>query len=175
MAGIFRAGIATGNANKHDVMGKRRAAAKKRGALNDDDVNFIEEVWAKYDVNDDGDMSEDELIGLMTDINEGISPSRKEVKLLVKVADADKSGTIDKSEIKKLIQTWFVLAEEKNRKVNLANATREIKQAFEGCMQPGQTENSIVAYPGQDMVEFWEKTRDDMEANYSKGATVPAK
>ena len=174
MANMFRAGIKTGTSNKHDVMGRRRAAARKRGALNDDDVNFIEEVWAKYDANDDGAMAEEELIGLMTDINEGIQPSRKEVRLLVKVADADKSGTIDKSEIKKLIQTWFVLAEEKNRKINLTNAKREIKQAFEGCMHPGPTDDSIVSYPGQDMVDFWGKTKDDMEANYSKGATVPA-
>eukprot|EP00951_Prasinocladus_malaysianus_P024917 scaffold216628_cov37-Prasinocladus_malaysianus.AAC.1 len=112
-------------------LGGRRAAAMRRGHMNDEDAAFIEEVWAKYDVNDDGTMERAELSALMTEINEGVAPSPKELRMLTKAADADHNGLIDKKELKKLIALWFVLTEEKNTKWTLGNLRREIRQAFQ--------------------------------------------
>lgn len=175
------------------------------------------QIWAKYDSNDDGSIGFREVKDLMTEINEDIAPSDREVKMLVKVADADNSGTIDKQELRILIGRWFVLAgacpavaslapvvrhpraappcglvlrpltfsatlslhsvrvpsEEKNRKWNLANFNREVKQALQGCMHVDHVEqHAVVKSPGEKEANFWKNTTHNMVQNYSKPNTA---
>mmetsp|Transcript_2212 Transcript_2212/g.6544 ORF Transcript_2212/g.6544 Transcript_2212/m.6544 type:complete len:169 (-) Transcript_2212:32-538(-) len=164
---MFR-GAAVAKAGREGALGNRRKHARKRGQMSDADMDFIEEVWAKYDVNDDGTIAEKEVEALMTEINEDIPPSKKEVKMLIKVADADKSGTINKAELKKLVATWFVMAEDKNRRVNIKNIRREVTQALHGCMHDDNTKATIVKYPGEEAVQYWKNTQETMHQNYSK-------
>mmetsp|Transcript_28053 Transcript_28053/g.70455 ORF Transcript_28053/g.70455 Transcript_28053/m.70455 type:complete len:178 (-) Transcript_28053:26-559(-) len=169
---MFQAAAAV-KAGRQEAIGGRRRRARKRGGMSDEDVAFIDEIWAKYDSNDDGSIGFREVKDLMTEINEDIAPSDREVKMLVKVADADNSGTIDKQELRILIGRWFVLAEEKNRKWNLANFNREVKQAFQGCMHVDHVEqHAVVKSPGEKEANFWKNTTHNMVQNYSKPNTA---
>ena len=164
---MFR-GAAAAKAGRDGAMGNRRRNARRRGHMSDEDMDFIDEVWAKYDSNDDGSIGQKEVMDLMTEINEDIPPSKKEVKMLMKVADSDNSGTIDKDELKKLIATWFVMAEDRNRRVNLTNIKREVKQALNGCMQEDNTKATIIKFPGEEAVNYWKQTQATMDQNYNK-------
>jgi hypothetical protein len=168
---MFRGIQAAQNAERRNL-GARRVAARARGGLTDADVKFIDEVWAKYDVDDDGGLGVSEVKQLMTDMNEGVPPSDKEVKILVKISDVDNSGLVSKTELRKLVATWFVTAENKNRKLNFTNVKREVKQAFSGCIHSDHTEPSIMVCPGEEAVKFWQKTQMTMEANYKKQEPV---
>jgi len=142
--------------------------------MSDEDAQFIDEVWAKYDQDEDGAIEFEEVKQLMTEINEGIAPSTKEVKMLIKVADADRSGTIDKRELKKLIGRWFVIAEEKHQKWTMGNFTREFRQALTGCTNVVDQTNdhAVMKFPGEKEVKFWNSARDNITGNVTRSQTV---
>eukprot|EP00873_Tetraselmis_striata_P014382 jgi/Tetstr1/434646/TSEL_023737.t1 len=142
---MFQAAAAV-KAGRQEAIGGRRRRARKRGGMSDEDVAFIDEIWAKYDSNDDGSIGFREVKDLMTEINEDIAPSDREVKMLVK---------------------------EKNRKWNLANFNREVKQAFQGCMHVDHVEqHAVVKSPGEKEANFWKNTTHNMVQNYSKPNTA---
>lgn len=64
-------------------------------------------------------------------------------------------------------------AEEKNRKWNIANVKRELKQAVQGCTHIDHTDqHAIMKFPGEKEVKFWKTTKENMEGNYSRPQTT---
>lgn len=50
---------------------KRRQEAAKNKALTKEDMEFIDAVYNKYDINKDGELATSELKKLLTDLNDG--------------------------------------------------------------------------------------------------------
>uniref|UniRef100_A0A061RLG0 EF-hand domain-containing protein n=1 Tax=Tetraselmis sp. GSL018 TaxID=582737 RepID=A0A061RLG0_9CHLO len=158
------------NAVRTKTIGVRRKQALRRGKLSPEDLEFINEVWAKYDLDGDKNITRAELQGLLQEINEGNSPTEKEVDLLFRAADVDQSGHLNKQELKQVIYTWFLLSENK-RKISVQNLTREVKQGIgmfcarlqTGCTSQNQTSNSIIEYPGKEAVSYWNNFQNQSE------------
>eukprot|EP00873_Tetraselmis_striata_P014298 jgi/Tetstr1/434562/TSEL_023653.t1 len=91
---------------------KDRAKAQPTGGLAPEDEDFIGEMFAKYDTDQDGGLNLDEIRRLMTDLNEGTDVDLKTVQQYVNRYDKDKSGTIEKAEVRKLIASWYIAVED---------------------------------------------------------------
>eukprot|EP00951_Prasinocladus_malaysianus_P043900 scaffold556068_cov38-Prasinocladus_malaysianus.AAC.2 len=100
------------------VVARRRVEAKARadqrgdGGLAPEDEDFIGEMFAKYDKNDDGGLQETEIAALMADLNDGQQVPASIVKDYVKRYDTNRNGEIDKKEVRKLVAAWYISVEE---------------------------------------------------------------
>jgi hypothetical protein len=100
------------------VVARRRLEAKERatkqpgGGLAPEDEDFIGEMFGKYDADDSGGLSAEEIGTLMKDLNDGIEVDPSTVQQYVNRYDKDKSGTIEKSEVRKLVAAWYISVED---------------------------------------------------------------
>lgn len=91
---------------------KDRAKAQPNGGLAPEDEDFIGEMFSKYDQNNDGGLSADEIGRLMTDLNDGNEVDAATIQQYINRYDKDKSGTIEKTEVRKLVAAWYISVED---------------------------------------------------------------
>jgi Ca2+-binding EF-hand superfamily protein len=65
-------------------------------------------TFAKYDVNDSGQLECDQLAKLLRDLNDGEEVSSEDVAMVLRQADAGGTGTIRREELKPAIMIWYV-------------------------------------------------------------------
>ena len=109
------------------VVAKRRQKAASRAqkgaegkGLAQEDEDFISEMFAQYDANDDGGLQESEIHQLMNDLNDGNEVPLETVQEYIARYDKNQSGKIDKREVRKLVAAWYI---------NISDA----KNAESGC------------------------------------------
>lgn len=77
------------------------------------DKQFAELQFEKYDTNENKELDYDELLALLTKLNEGVPPTEAEVLELVSKADTNGTGTIDTyEELQEAIAQWYVMLED---------------------------------------------------------------
>ncbi|KAK3285788.1 hypothetical protein CYMTET_6620 [Cymbomonas tetramitiformis] len=77
------------------------------------DKQFAELQFEKYDTNENKELDYDELVALLTKLNEGIPPTEAEILELVSKADTNGTGTIDTyEELQEAIAQWYVMLED---------------------------------------------------------------
>lgn len=64
-----------GSAGTRAAASKRRQDAAQKKKLSKEDEQFIQAVYVKYDINKDGELAKDELMKLLTDLNDGTGGS----------------------------------------------------------------------------------------------------
>ena len=103
------------------VVARRRQEAANRAktsgsgkGLAKEDEDFISEMFAKYDTNDDGGLQEAEIHQLMNDLNDGIDVPLSTVKEYIARYDRNKNGDIDTKEVRKLVAAWYINVSETN-------------------------------------------------------------
>ena len=69
---------------------------------------WITDTIAKYDVNGDAGLENDELKQLLTDLNDGYAVGDGEVADVMRKGDADGSGHITGAELQAAVMAWYV-------------------------------------------------------------------
>ena len=77
------------------------------------DQDFINRTLTKYDTNHDGKLDREEVINMLTELNNGNAPLPEEVEYVFENSDWDHSGTLTRTEIKVAISAWYALIETK--------------------------------------------------------------
>jgi len=95
---------------------KRRQEAAKNKALTKEDMEFIDAVYNKYDINKDGELATSELKKLLTDLNDGHAPTDEEVEEMVEHADRNSDGTVNRQEFMSVIRAWYLMEGEKEER-----------------------------------------------------------
>ena len=83
------------------------------------DQDFINRTLAKYDSDHNGMLDRNEVVKMLTELNDGNPPLPEEVDHVLESSDWDKSGTLTRTEIKVAISAWYALV--------------EVKMANKGC------------------------------------------
>jgi Ca2+-binding EF-hand superfamily protein len=73
---------------------------------------FIHELFVKYDTDKLGWLHKDQLKSLLTELTEGVIPDDNDLEFIIKQCDVSGGDTIEESEIKAAIMSWYCLAEE---------------------------------------------------------------
>mmetsp|Transcript_6052 Transcript_6052/g.7834 ORF Transcript_6052/g.7834 Transcript_6052/m.7834 type:complete len:201 (+) Transcript_6052:53-655(+) len=73
-----------------------------------DEREFIDGLFAKFDVDKSGVVDKVELKALLTDMNDNEPPTEDEIDDIIFRVDTDNNGTINRDELQPAIETWFI-------------------------------------------------------------------
>lgn len=109
--------------NEHEIdFVFKMADARKTGSISDvneiksavglwkglqRDMELLDARYDFYDKSKTGTLEEDELKTLLTDLNEGIPPSKAEVKWVLSAADQSLNRGVDREELRAAIAVWY--------------------------------------------------------------------
>jgi len=80
-----------------------------------EDKEWVDEIFAKYDIDKSGTLDSEQLKTLLTDLNEGEAPSDEEVARVASSADAVDGvadGVINKLELRAAVAEWYSIKEQ---------------------------------------------------------------
>lgn len=76
----------------------------------------IEGVFKRHDTDNSGFLNREQLISLLTELNEGLAPVEEEVTRVLDLAAKISAGQVSKPGLVKAISEWYVIEDEKAAK-----------------------------------------------------------
>lgn len=134
----------------------------------------IHALYTKYDIDNTGSLSPDQLKPLMAELNDGIIPSMEDIEVVVKQFDVSGDGAVEPAELKAAIAAWYCLAED-----------TFVPETLEEAKSMGYTDEQITewqameaqeaaAAPEFPATEIAPTESEDSAAEPSLSDTVPA-
>ena len=95
----------------------------------------IHELFDKHDADASGCLPREELSPLLSEINDGVQPTDKDIDYILAKCDLDGNGRIERDQVKAAIECWYVLCEE-----------RPLPSSVEEAKAMGYSDEEIASY-----------------------------